>query len=378
MIDISEAAEQVLSGHSYRVFSRLQSWLNEEVIAEDIPAFEVTEEQDVSLRVPERLSFRVPLEVDGVSWVPTRFDSPLGTYGQRILAQVGVEVGHGTVEWINRGVFLLESVETDGSTIVVECLGLLQLLDEAELAVEFQPTAGETLGSTLRQLIEPGITVDLDDAPTDRTVPTSAVTWSDNRLDDVFTILEAWPAAGRITHEGSLQITEVLGDPEAEDVVFAFTDGVGGTVIEYSANITREGAFNVVIAEGQYDDDRGTLSGLPIVHTWFDTEPSSPYSLYGYFSPYLVPFKFSSPLLNEHVPVLLAAQKKLIELRRRASRTVKITCVPHPALELDDAVLVSSSRLGLTAELGRIDALRFSYGAEGGAMELTVRLQGLI
>jgi hypothetical protein len=37
---------------------------------------------------------------------------------------------------------------------------------------------------------------------------------------------------------------------------------------------------------------------------------------------------------------------------------------------------VTSTRLGLSAELGRIDAFDLPYSAEGGAMELTVRLLG--
>lgn len=376
MIDISEVVEGILNGYSYQLHYRLQSWLNEEVIAEDIPCVDVSEEQDASLRVPERLTFTVPLEVDGVSWVPTQFSSPLGCYGQRILAQVGVSVGSGAVEWINRGIFLLESAETDGDSIQVECLGLTQLLDEAELAAEFQPTTGATYGETIRQLIEPGIVVNLDNSPIDKTIAKSAVTWSDNRLDDVFTILDAWPAQARITSDGYIAVTDVPEEPDSSEVVFSFTDGANGTVVEYTANITRDGAYNCVIAEGQYDDDRGALAGLPIIHTALDTDPESPYNLFGNFSPYLVPFKYSSPLLNEHTETLLAANTRLRNLHLKASRTVQIQAVPHPALQLGDAVSITSTRLGFTAELGRVDAFTFPYSADGGAMQITVRLNG--
>lgn len=377
MIDISETLAGVLDGYGYQVFFRLQSWLNEECIAEDIPAVDVLEEQDASMRVPERLTFTVPIEVDGVSWVPFQFTSALGCYGQRILAQVGVRVGGpDAVEWINRGIFLLESADTGDNSIQVECLGLTQLLDEAELAAEFQPTTGATYGETVRQLIEPGIVVNLEDAPTDKAIPKSAVTWSDNRLDDVFTIMDAWSAQARITSDGYLAITSVPPDPVAADVVFSFTDGTNGTVMEYSATITRDGAYNCVIAEGQYDDNRGALAGLPIIHTALDTDPESPYALTGNFSPYLVPFKFDSPLLNEHTETLLAATTRLRNLHLKASRTVQIQAVPHPAIQLGDAVSVTSTRLGLSEELGRVDAFTLPYSADGGAMQVTVRLVG--
>jgi hypothetical protein len=188
--------------------------------------------------------------------------------------------------------------------------------------------------------------------------------------------MDAWPAQARITSNGYLAITAVPSDPVSADVVFSFTDGINGTVMEYSSTITREGAYNAVIAEGQYDDDRGALAGLPIIHTALDTDPESPYSLTGNFSPYLVPFKFDSPLLNEHVPTLLAATTRLRNLHLKASRTVQIQAVPHPAIQLGDAVSVTSTRLGLSAELGRVDAFTLPYSADGGAMEVTVRLVG--
>src|SRR5215216_3033212 len=377
MIDISAELEEMLAGYSYQIHWRIHSWLNEEVIAEDIPAFDVVEEGDGSLRVPERLTFRVPLEADGVSWVPTTAGHPLAVYGQRILAQVGVSMGFGAVEWLNRGIFLLNSAQTDGNAISVECLGLLQLLDEAVLASEFQPATGATLKSALRQLIEPGITVDYDEAPTDRAIPSSAVTWSDNRLDDVYTILDAWPAQGRITHEGHLEILDVPEDPESGDEVFHFTDGVGGTVMTFQANLTREGGFNAVIAEGQYADDRGALAGTPIIHTAVDVDVDSPFSLYGNFSPYLVPYHFASPLLSEHVETLLAATTRLRHLRQQAAQTIEISCVPHPALMLGDPVMVTSSRLGMSGRMGRIAAYKLPYSADGGEMTLTVALPGV-
>lgn len=378
MILISDDVKNMLSGYSYRLYFRLQSWRAGEVLADDIPAVEVSEESDKSLRVPERLTFKVPIEVDGVSWVPTSYSSPLGIWGQRIFAQIGIDVGFGSVEWINRGIFLLESADTDGSSVSCEALGILQLADEAELATEFQPTAGATFGGTIRQLLEPGINVDLTAAPANKTIPKSAVTWSDNRLDCIYTILDAWPAQARITAEGHLEITKVPEEPTSAEVVFNFTDGSNGTAIEYNTAVTRDGAFNAVIAQGAYDDDRGSLAGLPIVHTALDLDPSSPFSLFGEFSPYLVPFKYDSPLLNEHVETYKAAHSRLKNLRRKATRTVRIEAVPHPALELGDAVSVTSERLGLSNELGRIDAFTLPYGASGGPMAVTVRLNGLI
>lgn len=375
MIDITDVAAGILNGYSFQLHSRLQSWRGGVPLAEDIPAFGILEEDDATLRVPERLTFQVPVEDRGVSWVPTTYDHPLSWHGQRIVAQVGVSVGNGAIEWMDRGTFLINSAETDSGAVSLECLGLLQLLDEAELKTEYQPKASATLSTVLRAMIEPGITVDLDDAPSDRTIPTG-ITWSDNRLDNVYNVIDAWPARMQINEAGSLEVLDPLEDPDISDVVFTFTDGAGGTVVEFNASGSREGAFNGVVAKGQYPDTAGAKAGQEIVATVYDTDASSPFRYGGEFSPYLVPYGYASPLLTTLAQVQSAANTRMRTLRRQASRAVRITAVPHPALKCNDAVAVTSDRLGLAAELGRIEAMSLPHQAEGGAMGLTVRIAG--
>jgi len=376
MITISAVAAGMLNGFSYQLHTRLQSYLGETVLAEDIPAVDVVEEADATLRVPERLTFKVPVTDDqGNSWVPTSYESPLGTYGQTIVAQVGISVAAGAVEWLNRGTFLVESADTSGDTVAVECAGLLLLLDEAVLPNEYQPRAGATLGSILRALIEPGITVDLDDAPTDRVAP-SNITWSDNRLDNVYGVLDAWPAQGTITAEGNLEVTAVPGDPTVNDVVFVFTDNTGGTVTDWNTSITRDGAFNSVYAKGQYPDTAGTKAGQEILAVAYDSAQTSPYRIGGPFSPYLVPFGYASPLLDTQARANLAASTRLKTLRRTSSKTVQFRAVPHPGIQLSDAVQLTSARLGLSAALGRVEAFTLPDDAQGGAMAITARLVG--
>jgi len=374
MITLTDTAAGMLNGYSFDLHSRLQAWWDGEPISEDVPAVDVLEESDATLRVPERLTFRVPVTDDlGYSWVPTLNSSPRGTYGQRIVAQIGVGVGFGAIEWLNRATFLIESADKEGDSISVECLGLMQLLDEARFPNEYQPKAGATLGSILRALIEPGLTVDLDQAPTDRAAATS-ISYSDNRLDNVHSVLDAWPAHGTITAEGHFEVTDPLQDPDIADVVFSFTDGVGGTAMQLNTSITRDGAFNAVVARGQYPDSAGAKAGQEIVYTAADTNPASPYRLGGPFSAYLVPFEYASPLMTTQAMVQLAATTRLRNLRRAASRTVRLTAVPHPALQLHDPVSLTSAQLNLSAAVGRIEALGLPHDADGGAMGLTVRL----
>lgn len=371
MISISPQLAGILAGNSYQVHQRLISIRAGDVLSDDIPAVDVVEEADASLRVPETLTFRVPILDRGVSWVPSSYDHPLGIWGQRIVAQVGVSLVGEEIEWLTRGQFLIHSVDPDdnGDTVHVQCAGLLYLVNEAELVTEYQPKAGATMGSVIRALIEPGLTVDLTAAPTDRTVP-AGTTWSDNRLDCVAAVLDAWPAQAETTVDGVVKVTPVPADPTVPDL--AVSDQLNAQ--RFSSGLTRDGQFNAVVAKGAYPDTAGGLAGQEIVATSYDLDLVSPYRYGGPFSPYLVPVGYESPLMTTFAMVAAAAQTRKRNLRASTNRTVDIEIIPHPALRLGDAVAVTSERLGLVGSLGRVQAYTLPHTAAGGSQALSVRL----
>lgn len=374
MIPVSDTAAKVLASSVIKRYVRIESWLDDTLLADDIPIDSASEEADASLRVPERMTFTVPAESDGRSWVPQKYDSALGAYGQRVRVSLGVDVGNAQVEYINRGWFLINTTRSEGDSLTVEALGLLSLVDEAVLPTEYQPKTGATLGSVIRALVEPGLTVFTDNAPSDRTVPTS-ITFSDNRLDSVQAVLDAWPAQAYVTSDGFLGITADPATPTSGDVVLTLTDQYGGTVMQASAEVTREGAYNAVVAKGQYPDTDATRAGQEIIQTVYDTDPGSPYRNGGPFSPYLVPYGYASPLLTTPAQTLAAAKSVMKRLKRTRSRTVQVTAVPHPGIQLGDVVRLSSARLGLSGALGTVDAYSLPYTSNGGAMSLTIRIE---
>jgi hypothetical protein len=374
VIPVSATAANVLAGQVIRRYLRIESWLDDRLLADDIPVIDATEEGDASLRVPERMTFSVPVEDNDFSWIPSKYDSALGAYGQRVRVSLGIDVGNGQIEYINRGWFLINTTATDGDVLNVECLGLLSLVDEAMLPTEYQPKSGATLASVVRALVEPGLTVFSDMAPADRAVPTS-ITFSDNRLDAVQAVIDAWPAQIYVTSDGYLAITADATTPVSGDVVLTLTDRYGGTVMAAGSQVTREGAFNCVVAKGQYPDTDATRAGQEIIQTAYDTDPASPYRKGGPFSPYLVPYGYASPLLDSPARVLTAANSVLKRLKRSRSRTVDVECVPHPGVQLGDVVRLTSERLSLDGALGTIDAYSLPYKSSGGSMHLTVRVE---
>ncbi|HYH31096.1 MAG TPA: DUF5047 domain-containing protein [Pseudonocardia sp.] len=359
MIELSDAAASVLT-RSFRRYVRAESWLGEQLLAEDIPISAGAEQVDRALSVPERVTLQVPLRDRGTSWAPVDDDSPLAANGQRLRVELGVGIGHGAIEWLTRGWFVIHSAKPQGAAVDVELRGLLQLVDEARLVSPYQPSG--TLGSTVRGLVEPALTVAFDTGLTDRAVP-AGMNIDEDRLAGVYSVLDAWGADARVTEEGWLEVGPAADPTEA---VLDLTDGAGGTVVDVAGESTREGAVNAVVARGT-DSAGNQVQGVA-----YDTS-GGPKQYGGDFNPLPVPEFFESPLLTTVAQAQLAARTRLARKLRAVARTFEVACVPHPALQAGDLVTLTSGRLGLQAQPCVVERLTLPYLPGGGAMQLAVR-----
>jgi hypothetical protein len=360
MLDMSTTALAVVLG-SYQMEMRAESWLDGQLIADNIPIADGSETRDRSLAVPEQISLTVPRREGGYDWDPgTDPEHPLAAYGQMLRIDYGVDIG-GQFEWINRGWFLVTESSTDGDTVTVNCQGLLTLIDEANLVAPFQPSTTDTLGSVIRALVEPALTCSFDGALTDRTVPLG-LQWDSDRLAAVTEVLDSWAADASVTEDGFLFIEPVsdTGSP-----VLAITDDrATGTVVRWQGSTTRDGAFNVVVAQGE------DASGNQIQGVAYDGIGNSPYRYGGPFNPLPVPYTYQSSLLTTVDQCRKAAAAKLKLLRRQAFRRLGVTMVPHPGLVPGDIVAVTGA--GLTATSCVIESMSLPYSP--GEMSLTVRV----
>ncbi|MCX3064197.1 DUF5047 domain-containing protein [Streptomyces beihaiensis] len=355
----AEALAIVQRGFTMAV--RAESWLDGELLADDIPVADGSEDRDRSLNVPERVTLTVPRRDRGVDWDPRTVDHPLAAYGQQLRIDYGVDLGGGQTEWINRGWFLITDTSTDGNTVSVTAQGLLSLVDEAKFVAPFQPSSSDTLVSICRALVEPALTVTIDGTLTDRSVPLG-MQWDDDRLGALTEVLDAWPADARVTEDGYLLI-EPLTDT-GTSVLDVTDDPSTGTVVQWRGAATRDGAFNVVVAQGELSD------GTQIQGTAYDTDSNSPYRIGGPFSPLPVPYTMSSPLLTSVTECRSAASTTLARLRRTAYRKLDISMVPHPGLVTGDYVTVTGA--GLTGSLCVIETMSLPYSTS--EMTVTVRV----
>jgi hypothetical protein len=272
----------------------------------------------------------------------------------------GVDVG-GQMEWINRGWFLITDSSTDGDTVSVNCAGLLTLIDEASLVSPFQPSSSDTLASVVRGLIEPALTVSFDGTLVDRAVPLG-MQWDSDRLGAVTEVLTAWGAAERVTEDGYLLIEPV--SDSGSPVLSITDDRATGTVVRWAGSTTRDGAFNVVVAQGE-DSAGNQIQGVA-----YDSSGTSPFQYGGPFNPLPVPYSYQSSLLTTVAQCRTAAAAQLRLLRRQAFRRLQVTMVPHPGLTTGDILSVTGA--GLTTASCVIESLSLPYSP--GEQSLTVRV----
>lgn len=358
MIPLSAAAADALTGsYGYRV--RVQSRLGGTVLATGIPVVSGREKTDRTLRIPELVTLTVPREDRGTSWDPSEADHPLAAFGQRLDVDLGIALAGGSVEWFRRGTFLITGSQVAGDVVQVTAAGLLQLVDEARLVSPLQPSG--TLVSALRSLVEPALTVVVDAALTDRSVP-GGINWDEDRLSAVWELLDAWPADARVTPQGYLSVVPAS---DSTSSVLTLTDGAGGTILRPCGSSTRDDACTLVVARGQASDG-GQVQGVAYDAT------GGPLDVAGAFNPLPVPAFFTSPLLTTVAQCSAAAATVLARKRRNAARRQTVEMVPHPGLEGGDAVTVTGGTLA--GQRCIVESLDLPYLPDDGPEYLTVRV----
>jgi hypothetical protein len=356
MLSLSADALAIVQ-RSYTMEMRVESWLGSQLLSSDVPVNTGSETLDRASSIPESVTLQLPRLDRGMSWDPLVPDHPVAAYGQRLRISFGVQTGFGT-EWIKRGWFLVTGSQLDQDTVTVNASGLLALIDEAKFVAPFEPSG--TFSSTLRGLVEPALTVSIDGALADRSVPVG-FQWDTDRLAGLFELLDAWPATAHVDENGVLVVTK---PPTVLTPVASLTDAAGGTVIRWQGLASRDGGFNIVVCKGE------DSSGNQIIGTASDVDSNSPMRISGPFNPLPVPFEFSSPLMSTVAQCRAAAATILERKRRTATRKITARMVPHPGLQIGDAVTVTGPELD--SATATIEQMVLPYNPIEQTMQLVV------
>lgn len=306
---------------------RVASWLGGVVLADDIPA---TGRATVNTQqqIPEHLELTVPrFSVENnrrVDWLPTDPRSALARFGQQLDVTI---VADGMDIRIGR--YLITDWSDGGDTVEITAEGVLQSAADDRLTSPTAPRSDGTLKSEFLRLLPPYMTARFDPALVDRACP-RAMEWSEDRLEALYEIADAWPARIRVDPWGQVVVLPPL--PTSAVPVLSLTDGEGGTVVGAPISDSREGAYNMVVARSSQDGVNAQAIARVL---------SGPMKPDGDYRP--VPKFYSSPLLDNTAQCLAAAQKLLADAVR-PSRVLRVEMAPDPRVQEDDPVEIITGK----------------------------------
>lgn len=341
------------------------------LLADQIPISSGQLTADVTLAVPERLTFQVPSWAGGMSWIPTGFDHPLAKFGQQINLSILVSAPVSGLQWVVPiGWFPIQGWDyddgSDSGFVDVECVGILQLPNDDTFTTPVVPRSSDTFISMLTRLMSNGVPINFDPALVDRPLPQS-FQWDvdTSRLSAIYDVIDAWPARVRTDQYGTVQFLPILVDPPS--VILTLKDGPKGTLLGAPVSDTRNGIYNVYPVAGSLTDDPSLAPVTSVAQVSAGPLSTSTYGR-------VVAPTFSSPLITNQAQADAAAVAKLQQsLRGSLNRAARI--MPDPRVDIDDAVQVLQNPQGLQDTLvtrGYVNGYTLPLVVTDGAMTVNV------
>lgn len=274
--------------------------------------------------------------------VPSFIEQTLLPYGTEIRIRQGVVYGDGTEELIPLGTFILDTTswqEQAGPVPKIEFFDRSMIPERAGVG-PVQDWSGWTPKNVIIWLIHhfwPELTVDFEDDLIGADDPNPGGT--------TFTSGNCWAVLQQQARKIGAEIYfDVLGNPvvrkipvlndaiQVADTVWEANTGSTGILINASRSITRDEVYNSVYVTGVATND--------VVPTGeaFNDDTTSPTYRHGPFR--LVGIKINDNSLSYPEQCKALAELKLREYMKLA-QTVDFGCVPNPALEAGNFVLLS-------------------------------------
>jgi len=277
----------------------------------------------------------VDLSTDGTGMWPVAAADLLAPYGNELFIERGVRYGNGVTEWCSLGFFRIDSPQQDNppnGPIRISGKDRMAGIIDGRLLTPAQFMSSDTYGGVVSALVTevyPGATIEWDDADDEaRTLGRSLIAEEDRYgfLNDLVTSL------GKIWYWDYRGILLVTDPPDPTVPVFDVDAGENGVLLTASRQLTREGVYNAVVAQGE-----GADTNAPVRAVAFDSNAASPTYFYGPFGP--VPRFYSSPFITTTDQAISAAGA-ILRQNLGLAFNIDFTVVPNPALEPYDPVRV--------------------------------------
>lgn len=363
-----EGAADVLTGSRSGDGLRVVSWYDGSVTngGEPLPVESWSMDWDASRQVQGQLSVEVS-DTDG-RLAPWAVEDALGVGGSRLqtiytLGGPGgftIDMGWWRVaasspaeNWRVYGDGSAPRFVSGGARVPLDADDLVREVVMDRFLAPSSPKSGATVLSEVRRLLADAMPVTVAAGVVDAAVPTSVV-YERERMDAVEDLLARIQCTYRTTGDGQLEVVPVA----AQAPVWTVAGGDGGALVSVQRSQALEGLYNAAVAEGSTDDGR-ELVGRAL-------EPTGPLRYGGPHGRYPV-FQSSTGLLKTQQAVDSAAATLLAGQVSSRSVELRVTCLPHPGLQLWDWVTVASPVVsgGAVPLVGQVVRVRMSGNARG-------------
>lgn len=276
------------------------------------------------------------LTVSDASLYPLHPSDPVSVYGTEIIVERGIRFANNSTETVLLGVFRIDTIERaipGGGLVITGSDRSSQVADQRfthprKMSVQQATDAIQTLITE----VYPDAVFDIQ--TTDTTV-IPAHTVQQDRWAEVQRLAQVIGCDVYPTEDGTWRIIDVP-DPTTLTPVWVVDAGPSGVLISADDTVTRIGAPNIVVAQGQSvsGNTKPVQSQLP---HGYDDDPSSPTY---YLGPYgAVPVFYQSNHIRSQAQADRVADAQLAD-HLGASRTINFNTVPNPALDAGDLITV--------------------------------------
>jgi hypothetical protein len=298
----------------------------------EIPIVDGAVRADASADVRTSLDLTTP----GNDMWPLRPDGLLAPYGNEVFVERGINYGNGTVEIVSLGYFRINNTNQESGpngVIQLTATDRMSAIIDARLPnpVQFDPgTSIETVFNTLVHEVYPRATIEFD-------FVASGVTFTAAHIvdEDRFGFLrDVAKSQGKIMYWDYRGILKVVSPPDPTIPVYNISYGRGGTMINLSRTLTRDGVYNAVVARGE-----SVEGSPPVTATVVDDNVNSPTYWNGKFG--RVPRFYYSSFLTTYSQCVSAATS-ILRQAVGLPYSINLDAVPNPALEPYDAIQIIS------------------------------------
>lgn len=291
--------------------------------------------------------------------VPATADAVLAPYGNEVAVLRGIEFADGTREFVQLGIFGIDSAESvePGRTVRITGQDRAEAVSRTRLEAPYKQAAGVNYATAIAAFLAGRVPW----APLQLTFPnyvTPLVVVQEQA--DPWQTAQGWAQAygHELYFDGDgTCVSHAEPNVGHGPIVFDVDEGVDGVLVGVATNWDRTGIFNRVIATGSNPASAAIYRGVAT-----DVDPLSPTVYGGKFG--RVPFFFDSPLISSDA---MAAASALSALARVTGQTqaVRFDSVVLPFLEPGDIINVIRSTLPINESPHLIETLTIPLGADG-------------